>query len=139
VHVCARLYGAFVHLCHHVLHAPAVYCSQWWEYLGSQIVHFMTASQLHCDIQSCVHPDTLLLPNSPDACTAVYCCVLYCSQWWEYLSLTRVYRHLTTQLAHPAVRAQQISFSGYPGQSHTSFILAVHHVQPAATIHGLSG
>ncbi|KAJ9506011.1 hypothetical protein QJQ45_016659, partial [Haematococcus lacustris] len=35
--------------------------------------------------------------------------------WWSYSSLLRIYKHYTTALHHPAVSAQRLSFSSYPG------------------------
>lgn len=39
--------------------------------------------------------------------------------WWSYSSLMRLYKHVITNLANPAVAAQKLSFSSYPGLVHS--------------------
>ncbi len=39
--------------------------------------------------------------------------------WWSYTSLLRLYKHYVFALAHPAVAAQRLSFSSYPGLVHS--------------------
>ena len=39
------------------------------------------------------------------------------SSWFTYAGMTRIYKHYSFALRHPAMRMQKASFSSYAGES----------------------